>query len=118
MRLYGVYDEPHRTTLVLELVRGSNLHDRVVKQGSLFGEKTAAQLASDVMSALKYLHSMLIVHRDLKPENLMFGSDDPQSSRYLTITVCDLGKKQLAWVGLSFAVSASSSNSRATLFCL
>jgi serine/threonine protein kinase len=34
---------------------------------------------------------MLIVHRDLKPENLMFGSDLPESSRYLTIIICDLG---------------------------
>jgi serine/threonine protein kinase len=101
MRLYGVYDEPHRTCLVLELIAGSNLRDRVQKDETFFTEPTAAHITNGIMSALRFLHSMLIVHRDLKPENLMFASDSPKSSGYLTIVVCDLG--------LGYCLSSASS---------
>lgn len=79
------------TSVQLQLVRGSNLYDRLVQQKESFSEATAAKLMRDVMTALRYLHSMLIVHRDIKPNNLMFASDDPNSSRYLTIMLCDFG---------------------------
>eukprot|EP00961_Rhodomonas_salina_P224635 3036943-Rhodomonas_salina.2 len=91
MRLYAVYDETTRTTLLLELVLGSNLMDRILKTNMLFSEKKAERLATDIMGALRYLHSMNIAHRDLKPENLMYGSDDPNSSQYDRIKICDLG---------------------------
>ena len=91
MRLYAVYDEPKCTVLLLELVLGSNLMDRILKNNQLFSEKKAERLASDIMGALRYLHSLNIAHRDLKPENLMYGSDDPKSHQYDRVKICDLG---------------------------
>ena len=118
MRLYGVYDEPHRTrsqqcilvlrdghshanrsrthSMVLELMGGCTLHERVRNQGRLLSENIGCKIATDILQALRYLHSMQIVHRDIKPANLMFASEDPESSRYNTVVVCDLGlAKQL-----------------------
>jgi serine/threonine protein kinase len=44
----------------------------------------AQHYASEILSALEYLHSLGIAHRDLKPENLLLDSG-------MHIKVCDFG---------------------------
>ncbi|KAJ3272816.1 hypothetical protein HDV01_005244 [Terramyces sp. JEL0728] len=60
--------------LVMDLATGGELFDRILSKGS-YGEKDAAKIVSQILSALNYLHDMDIVHRDLKPENLLFRTD-------------------------------------------
>ena len=91
----------------MQLVRGSNLYDRLVRQQGELTEATAAKLMRDMMAALRYLHSMLVVHRDIKPSNLMFASDDPDSSGYLKLVLCDFG----------LAHQLSSASERLTTYC-
>lgn len=59
--------------MVLELLTGGELFDRIVKKGS-YSEKEASEVIKSVTSALQYLHENGIVHRDLKPENLLYES--------------------------------------------
>ena len=66
--------------MVLELMGGCTLHERVRNQGRLLSENIGCKIATDILQALRYLHSMQIVHRDIKPANLMFASEDPESS--------------------------------------
>jgi len=56
--------------------------ERMGVNGCTFTEKVSATIVSDILSALRCLHSMYITHRDLKPENLMFLSDDPDDPKY------------------------------------
>ncbi|EKX31372.1 hypothetical protein GUITHDRAFT_45352, partial [Guillardia theta CCMP2712] len=91
MRLFTVYDEPTRACLILELVRGSNMIDRMDKMGLPYSEQEAAKVLEGILSAMRCLHSMHITHRDLKPENLMYASDVEVSSLF----VCDLGLAQI-----------------------
>jgi len=99
MRLFTVYDEPMRACLILELVRGSNMIDRMDKMGLPYSEQEAAKVLEGVFSAMRCLHSMHITHRDLKPENLMYASDVEDDPEYNTIKVCDLGLAQIVRSG-------------------
>ncbi|HLF69343.1 MAG TPA: Stk1 family PASTA domain-containing Ser/Thr kinase, partial [Actinomycetota bacterium] len=55
--------------IVMEYVEGRNLRDLITTEGPLTLER-AAEIASDVCSALEVAHSQGIVHRDVKPANI------------------------------------------------
>ncbi|GAB5367299.1 hypothetical protein AAMO2058_001218400, partial [Amorphochlora amoebiformis] len=55
------------------LCEGGELFDRV-KEISVFTEKTAANLAKQMLEAVRHLHMKNITHRDLKPENFVFNT--------------------------------------------
>ncbi|EKX51577.1 hypothetical protein GUITHDRAFT_65968 [Guillardia theta CCMP2712] len=82
--------EEERTYLVLELLSGGSVLDRIV-ESEFFSEKDAILVTGSILKALEYLHSQGIVHRDIKPENLLYVSNDPSSPFYHTVKVSDFG---------------------------
>ncbi|CAK0800537.1 unnamed protein product [Prorocentrum cordatum] len=74
-RLYDVYDQGNMLYLVMELMEGGELFDRVVKQRA-FSEPAAVESTTQILWALNYLHKHNVVHRDLKPENIVFDRKD------------------------------------------
>ena len=80
IKLYEVYEGEHHIYLVMELLRGGELFDRVLKRGH-YDEPDAAVMISRILSALQYIHSLGIMHRDLKPENLILKDDDDYDIR-------------------------------------
>ena len=72
IKLFELYDEPKRMMLVMELVTGGELFDRIVAKGS-YTEKDAAEVMKTLCQALSYMHSKNVVHRDLKPENILYA---------------------------------------------
>lgn len=61
--------------LVMELVSGGDLFDRIVQQ-ERYTEVDARRVMRRLLSAVHYLHqNKNIVHRDLKPENILCGSN-------------------------------------------
>ena len=69
--------------MVMELLIGGELFDRIVAKGS-YSEAQASSIMLDLASAIKYLHDLGIVHRDLKPENLIYLSDEMNSPIKIT----------------------------------
>ena len=61
-------DEEHRLFIVMELLQGENLADRL-DRGALPVEE-AIEIARQTGEALQAAHDAGIVHRDLKPENI------------------------------------------------
>lgn len=59
------------TFIVMELLSGGELFNRIVEQGR-FNEKSAAALFAQILLSMEYLHSLNIVHRDVKPENILY----------------------------------------------
>ena len=90
VQLYEIYDCTDKLYLVMELVTGGELFDRIVEKGS-YTERDASQLVIQIVSAVDYLHSLNIVHRDLKPENLLYKSRDADSR----IMLSDFGLSKL-----------------------
>lgn len=59
--------------LIMELVTGGELFDRIVERGS-YTERDAADVVKQMCEALDYMHDKNVVHRDLKPENILYES--------------------------------------------
>ena len=94
INLFEIFDEPKKMNLVMELVTGGELFDRIVAKGS-YSEKDAAQCLKELCSALKYLHEKKIVHRDLKPENLLYASPADDAN----LKVADFGLARMLTAG-------------------
>ncbi|XP_067927940.1 calcium/calmodulin-dependent protein kinase type IV-like isoform X2 [Watersipora subatra] len=73
IRLKEIFETPTQIHLVLELVTGGELFDRIVTRG-FYTEKDASVCVKEMLNAIKYLHENDVVHRDLKPENLLYES--------------------------------------------
>jgi serine/threonine-protein kinase len=72
--IYGVEDSTPVKALVLELVEGPTLQDRI-ETGPIPLEE-ARSIARQIAEALESAHERGIVHRDLKPANVKVGADD------------------------------------------
>ncbi|WP_371495363.1 serine/threonine protein kinase [Kitasatospora sp. NBC_00374] len=73
--IYHIVDNaelPH-PWLVMELVTGGSLHDRI-SQGPLSAPE-AARIGRGVLSALRAAHAAGIQHRDVKPANVLLRTD-------------------------------------------
>ncbi|KAL5962324.1 Calcium/calmodulin-dependent protein kinase type 1 [Taenia solium] len=90
VRLIDAFEDEDSHYLIMELVTGGELFDRIVDKGS-FTEKDASDLIRQVLLATEYMHSREVVHRDLKPENLLFYSPLPTSK----IMISDFGLSRI-----------------------
>jgi len=57
--------------VILELVAGGDLLDKMIDYGREFPEDRARVIFIQMLDAVMYLHSVGIAHRDLKPENIL-----------------------------------------------
>jgi serine/threonine protein kinase len=71
--IYGLEQHENASALVLELIEGPTLEDRI-KQGPLPLDETLT-IASQMADALETAHEGNIVHRDLKPSNVKLTTD-------------------------------------------
>lgn len=90
MQLKEVFETDDKIQLILELVNGGELFERIVEKGQ-YSEQDAAQAVRDILSALQYLHSHGIVHRDIKPENLLYETERDDS----VLKLADFGLSKL-----------------------
>jgi len=71
--IYGLERSEGQTALVMELVEGPTLADRIV-QGPIPVDE-ALSIAKQIADALEAAHDQGIVHRDLKPANVKLRPD-------------------------------------------
>ncbi|KAK3526302.1 hypothetical protein QTP70_022690 [Hemibagrus guttatus] len=88
--LEDIYESPNHLYLIMQLVSGGELFDRIVEKG-FYTEKDASALIKQVLDAVNYLHSLGIVHRDLKPENLLYFNPHDESK----IMISDFGLSKM-----------------------
>jgi len=73
--LKEVLQTSKRIYIVLELVTGGELFDRIVR-AKRFDEDTARKFFQHLIMGIVYCHEKGIAHRDLKPENLLVDDQD------------------------------------------
>lgn len=82
--LLGVEDLNGHQVLVMELVEGETLGDRLARLGSPMSIRQVLPIARQIVDALDAAHERGIVHRDLKPDNVAVRPDG-------TVKVLDFG---------------------------
>ncbi|XP_026315522.1 calcium/calmodulin-dependent protein kinase type 1 [Hyposmocoma kahamanoa] len=95
VQLLETYEDKSKVYLVMELVTGGELFDRIVEKGS-YTERDASNLIRQVLEAVDYMHTQGVVHRDLKPENLLYYSADEDSK----IMISDFGLSKIEDSGI------------------
>uniref|UniRef100_A0AAR2JML8 Protein kinase domain-containing protein n=1 Tax=Pygocentrus nattereri TaxID=42514 RepID=A0AAR2JML8_PYGNA len=88
--LEETFETPTKLYLVMTLVTGGELLDRILERGS-YTEKDASRVIKQVLEAVQYLHQLGIVHRDLKPENLLYETPLEDSK----IVISDFGLSKM-----------------------
>eukprot|EP01125_Pyxidicula_operculata_P006175 TRINITY_DN2152_c0_g1_i1.p1 TRINITY_DN2152_c0_g1~~TRINITY_DN2152_c0_g1_i1.p1 ORF type:complete len:379 (+),score=106.87 TRINITY_DN2152_c0_g1_i1:41-1138(+) len=86
LKLIEIYEDEENVYIVMELVDGSELFDRIVEKG-YYSEKNTVHIVKQILDAVKYLHEKGIAHRDLKPENLLCSG----SGRNEIVKIADFG---------------------------
>jgi serine/threonine-protein kinase len=95
--IYHVEEMPDGSALVMELVEGETLADRITRGAIPIDE--ALSIARQIAEALEAAHEQGIIHRDLKPANIKVRDDG-------TVKVLDFGLAKLAEANSSNLPSA------------
>jgi calcium/calmodulin-dependent protein kinase I len=90
VKLHKVHETPTVLYLVMEILTGGELFDRIVAKGH-YSEADARKLTITMLNAVLYLHEMGIAHRDLKPENLLLKD----TSEEAIIKITDFGLSKI-----------------------
>jgi serine/threonine protein kinase len=73
--LYAYGETGGRQYMVLELLPGGSLEDRLAPGGPLPDRETQ-RIAAGIAAGLAHAHERGLVHRDLKPANVLFDAED------------------------------------------
>jgi Tol biopolymer transport system component len=104
-QIYGLERSNGATALVMELVDGPSLSDRIAR-GPIPVEETLS-IARQLAEALEAAHAAGVIHRDLKPANIKVRDDG-------TVKVLDFGLAKAIEPAMAEAVDLSRSPTIAT----
>ena len=68
--IYGLEDEGDQRFIVMEVVEGETLAERIARSGRIEVEE-ALEIARQIAEALEAAHENGVIHRDLKPANVI-----------------------------------------------
>lgn len=81
VRAYGFGGDDGHVYIAYEYVRGTTLRD-LLRQG-LVTDRSAVEIAAQVLDGLAHAHRTGIVHRDVKPSNILVEEGTPVSVKLL-----------------------------------
>jgi len=80
--------------LVMELLRGQSLAQRLAERGGRLPPEELLALAIPVTEALAAVHAAGVIHRDLKPDNLFLVRDE---AGHEIVKILDFGIARVEW---------------------
>ena len=76
VKYYETYEDSKYLYLVMELLSGGELMDKLSERSEPFNELESAQLMEKLLKAIIHCNSGNIAHRDIKPENIMYDKEN------------------------------------------
>ncbi|WP_424878562.1 serine/threonine-protein kinase [Streptomyces sp. SLBN-8D4] len=89
MVVHDVVEQDERPYIVMELIDGGSLADRISAHGPVDAAE-AARIGADLLSALRAAHAAGVLHRDIKPANVLVESGTGR------VVLTDFGIAQVA----------------------
>ncbi|CAH8531241.1 unnamed protein product [Schistosoma guineensis] len=71
IQLYDAYQIDEEVTLVLELITGGELFERIIDESFNLNESRCIKFMHEILQGVEYMHSQNVIHLDLKPENIL-----------------------------------------------
>uniref|UniRef100_A0A3Q0KKY1 non-specific serine/threonine protein kinase n=1 Tax=Schistosoma mansoni TaxID=6183 RepID=A0A3Q0KKY1_SCHMA len=90
LNLHEAFDDKNDVAMVMELLTGGELFDRLADENSTTSEADAINYIRQVCEGIQHMHDSNIIHLDLKPEDLMF---ETSKSKNLKIVDFSLSRK-------------------------
>ena len=90
--VHDVVVEDERPYIVMELIDGGSLADRISRRGPV-DAREAARIGIDLLSALRRAHDAGVLHRDIKPANVLVEAGGDRGDR---VVLTDFGIAQVA----------------------
>ncbi|XP_059139486.1 serine/threonine-protein kinase D1-like isoform X2 [Physella acuta] len=87
VNLEQMFETNERIFVVMEKLKGDMLEMILSSPKGRLSERVTKFLISQILIALKHLHSKCIVHCDLKPENVLLSSE----TAFPQVKLCDFG---------------------------
>nr|XP_024216188.1 serine/threonine-protein kinase D3 [Halyomorpha halys] len=87
VNLERMFETPDRIFVIMEKLKGDMLEMILSSERGRLSERITKFLITQILVALKHLHSKNIVHCDLKPENVLLSSN----SDFPQVKLCDFG---------------------------
>jgi serine/threonine protein kinase len=75
VRVLDSFEENGNAYLVMEMVEGESLADRIGREGAL-AAPLVLRWAHQLLDALAYCHGQNVLHRDIKPTNIIIRPDE------------------------------------------
>ena len=79
-------DGDHFIYIVMEIMRGGELFDRIVERG-FYSEAMARDAVRTMCIGLDHCHKNGVIHLDMKPENVLYADTSEESA----LKLCDFG---------------------------
>ncbi|MET8225742.1 serine/threonine-protein kinase [Streptomyces sp. NPDC005301] len=87
--VHDVVEDDERPYIVMELIVGGSLADRIATAGPVDAAE-AARIGADLLGALRHAHDAGVLHRDLKPANVLMEAGTGR------VVLTDFGIAQVA----------------------
>ncbi|XP_014785560.1 myosin light chain kinase, smooth muscle isoform X2 [Octopus bimaculoides] len=71
LQMYDAYERRDKFCLILELVSGGELFERVINEDFYLTERACVIFLRQICEGVEFIHSKNILHLDMKPENIL-----------------------------------------------